>query len=114
MEPAQQPVAVDARMPIEAAMEERMKLAWGARVFRSAQNVARLVRIFARDVPEGDAGEAGCEFRRQNGRHSVSLAFGGCMGNVRGASSDVNRRNFEWDRWLSERNTARGDFQSPR
>src|SRR5262249_28360854 len=64
-DPRQQPVAVRAGVPVEAAVEDRMQLARPAHVVRAFQHMVQLVGIFPLHVAEGDAGEpfgqSGCE-----------------------------------------------------
>src|SRR3954447_5417713 len=54
----QGPPAVDAAVPIEAAEEDRVELAWREHVLIAGKHMIELVRIFARDVAEGDACDA--------------------------------------------------------
>src|SRR5206468_4307109 len=48
----QGPPAVDATVPVEAAEEDRMQLAWRQRVVTREQHMVELVGIFTRDMAE--------------------------------------------------------------
>ena len=48
----QQPPAVDAAVPVEAAEEDRMKRARPGNVLRPVQDMVELVRIFAADMAD--------------------------------------------------------------
>src|SRR3546814_17814311 len=53
------PPAVDAAVPVEAAVEDRVVLARGFRVLGAGKDEVHLVGIFAAEVGEGGGGEAG-------------------------------------------------------
>jgi hypothetical protein len=67
-QPRQHPMAMDARMPIKAAIEDRMQVARGMRILRPGQRMIEVVRIFAADMPERQAGEGRGEIAGE-GRH---------------------------------------------
>ncbi len=54
----QQPIAVDAAVPVEAAEEDRMQRARPERVLGPLHDMVELVRKFAGDVAERELGEA--------------------------------------------------------
>ena len=56
--PHQQPIAVHAAVPVEAAEEDRMQRARPEHVLGAFHDMVELVRIFAGDVDERDLGEA--------------------------------------------------------
>jgi hypothetical protein len=53
----QRPPAMDAAVPVEAAVEDRMELARRPSVLIAEQHMVELVRIFLGDVAQRDAGE---------------------------------------------------------
>ena len=69
----QHPVAVHAGMPVEAAVEHRMQLAWAACVHWAGQHVVQLVGVFSTDMPEGDRRKSVSEVRchRRQARHCI-------------------------------------------
>ena len=58
-EAGQQPVSVDARVPVETAVKNRAEPGRRLRVARPLQNMAGLVRIFASHMAERHGREAG-------------------------------------------------------
>src|SRR5688572_27887994 len=54
VEMREEPVAVHARMSIEAAIENRMKCASTAQMLRTAQRMVDLMRVFAAHMAKGD------------------------------------------------------------
>ena len=58
----QHPVAMDAGMPVIAAVEDRMQLARRAGILRSGKRVIDIVRIFTPDMAERDVREARSQF----------------------------------------------------
>ncbi len=48
---------MDAGVPVEAAVEDRVQDAGRQEVVRPRDDVVELVRVFALDMAEGDAGE---------------------------------------------------------
>src|SRR5262249_6346774 len=52
------PVAVDARVPVEAAVEDRVQLARALHVTRAGHDMIELVRVLAGDMAERDRTEA--------------------------------------------------------
>ncbi len=78
-ERAQQPVAVHARMPVEAAVEDRVERARALQVAGPAQHVVELVRVLTRHVSERERGEA----RREPGGqidHTYAFHHGAATG----------------------------------
>ena len=57
-QPCQHPIAVHAAVPIEAAEENRMKLARRACIVRSAQHMIEFVGVFFDDMVQRDSGIA--------------------------------------------------------
>ncbi len=55
--PRRQPMSVYARMPVEAAIEDRVQGARALGVVGAGQHVVELVGVFALHVAQGDAGE---------------------------------------------------------
>ena len=56
-QPGERPVHVDARVPVEAAVEHRVELARRTQVFGRAEHVVGLVRKLGPDVPEREPRE---------------------------------------------------------
>ena len=71
----EQPVHVHARMPVEAAVERRMKAARREDIGVGFQHVVELVRVIACDVVERPPPEAlgGCEVQGGVGLHMTNV-----------------------------------------
>jgi hypothetical protein len=71
-EPRDQPVSVNARVPVEAAVEDWMEGARALGIGGAAHHVVELVRVFARQVAKCEPGE----FRCQGGVERVMRLMG--------------------------------------
>jgi hypothetical protein len=65
----QEPVCMHRRMPIEAAVEDRVQLAWRLEVLRPVQDMIELVGIFLLDMAQGDRREMCREALREQIAH---------------------------------------------
>lgn len=57
VEMSEHPIGVYARMPVEAAVEDRVQIRRAARAFRTGQDMVQSVGVLARDVSKSDRGE---------------------------------------------------------
>ena len=72
----EQPVAMDAGMPVERAEIDGVCGAWADHVVRARHHVVHLVRILARDMAEREAGELLGQIGRELG-HAFTGSSGG-------------------------------------
>jgi len=75
MDASEQPIAVDARMPVEAAIEQRMQSTRTLYVGSADHHVIHFVGIFTRDVRQHDPGKQRCRFGGQSLLHDLCSAF---------------------------------------
>ena len=70
----EQPIAMDAGVPVEAAVEHRVQLGRRPRL-GAGQHMVELVRIFAGDVAERDAGQLRGDLGRKRVLHLQASAM---------------------------------------
>ena len=66
------PPAMDAAVPVETAVEDRVMRAWGPGVLRPGQHQIHLEGIFAAEMRQGEAGEAAGDIGGEQGHGKAS------------------------------------------